>query len=93
MATYSLVCPFLTDDPGFSYGVEFGLLFARMKRGEKRIKDYFCRANQDRILLLANRLGWHVRKIKNWDEYWFWCVLEKGEPRGVDPLGSPQDNG
>jgi hypothetical protein len=77
MPSYSLVCPFLTDDPAFTYGVEFGLLFAKMQSGAEEIKDYFCRKNQDRILLLANRLGWKVRRIKPWSKNWFWCVLQK----------------
>jgi hypothetical protein len=77
VATYNLVCPFLNNDPTFAYGVEFGLLYARMRSGVKRVKGYFCRENQDQILLLANRLGWTVRKLKPWDEGWFWCVLEK----------------
>src|ERR1700682_3624176 len=82
-STHRLVCPFMTEDLNFSYGVEFGLLHARMRRGNKRIKDYFCRANQERILLLANRLGWSVRKIKAWDQNWFYCILEKR--RGTRP--------
>lgn len=81
MATYGLVCPFLTDDPAFAYGVEFGLLYSRMQGRAKKIKDYFCRANQERILLLANRLGWSVKKIKPWGKDWFWCVMEQQRPR------------
>jgi hypothetical protein len=77
VATYSLVCPFLSDDPMFAYGVEFGLLYARMKDEAEWIEDYFCRENQDRILLLANRLGWAVRAVKPWDKFWFWCELER----------------
>jgi hypothetical protein len=78
MPAYGLVCPFLTDDPMFAYGVEFGLLYARMRGGaEAIISDYFCRENQDRILLLASRLGWSVKQIKPWDKDWFWCALEK----------------
>lgn len=79
--SYTLVCPFMTDDPVFAFGVEFGLLHARMQSGTRKIKDYFCRANQERILLLANRLGWSVRRLKRWDEHWFWCVMVK---RGKD---------
>ena len=79
MADYKLVCPFLTDDPMFAHGVEFGLLYARMQSAAE-IRDYFCRANQERILLLANRLGWSVRKIEPWDEDWFWCVMKRREP-------------
>ena len=50
---YGLVCPFLNDDPVYAYGVELGLLYARMNDSDGVIEDYFCRANQDQILLLA----------------------------------------
>ena len=76
MSVYSMMCPFLTDDPQFALGVEFGLLYARMRGEEERISDFFSKENQDQILLLASRLGWHVREMKRGDEYWFWCVLE-----------------
>jgi hypothetical protein len=82
VTTYSLVCPFLTDDPMFAFGVEFGLLFARMQSGVTRIDDYFCRENQDRVLLLASRLGWTVQKVKPHDRFWFRCVMTKSRPRG-----------
>jgi hypothetical protein len=77
MANYDLVCPFLTDDPMFAYGVEFGLLHAKMGN-EERIADYFCRKNQERILLLANRLGWSVVEMRATDRDGFWCEMEKG---------------
>ncbi len=77
MTTYGLVCPFLTDDPMFAYGVEFGLLYARMNGGEDHIEEYFCRQNQERILLLANRLGWSVRAIQSSGRDWFWCEMER----------------
>lgn len=76
MSTYDLVCPFLTDDPVFAYGVEFGLLHAHMQEATE-IGDYFCRANQDRILLLASRLGWTVKEMKPHDKDWLWIELEK----------------
>lgn len=78
MSNHTLVCPFLTDDPMFAYGVEFGLLYAHMQNGAGEIKDYFCRKNQDLILLLAGRLGWRVLKMKPWDKDWFFCEMEKG---------------
>ncbi len=77
MPNYALVCPFLTDDPVFAFGVEFGLLCARMQSESEEIKDYFCRQNQDRILLLANRLGWKIRRIKPWNKNWFFCAMQK----------------
>jgi hypothetical protein len=62
----------------FSYGVEFGLLHARLQEGEAaEVEDFFCRENQDRILLLASRLGWHVAELRAHDRHWFWCRLEK----------------
>lgn len=75
--TNTLVCPFLSDDPVYAHGVEFGLLYGRMRDSDEPVADYFTRANQDQILLLASRLGWAVREIKPWDKFWFWCHLEK----------------
>jgi hypothetical protein len=76
MPTNTLVCPFLNDDPVFAYGVEFGMLYARMQ-AEDTIQDYFCRENQEQILLLANRLGWTVNVVRPHDEGWFWCEMSK----------------
>jgi len=81
MATYDLVCPFLTEDPVYALGVELGLLCAKMRGRCRRIRDYFSRQNQEQILLLANRLGWTVKRISAHDDYWFWCHLERQKPR------------
>jgi hypothetical protein len=80
MTTHDLVCPFLTEDPMFAAGVEFGMLFARLRNDEEPLTDIFLRENQDRILLLANRLGWTVEAIKKVDRFWFSCVLGKKKP-------------
>ena len=92
MNKYSLVCPFLIDDPLCAYGVEFGLLFARMK-SQKVIKDYFCLGNQERILLLANRLGWQVKKLKPFGKDWFWIAMKKDRSRknGTGQVDMPLD--
>jgi hypothetical protein len=86
-ATNTLLCPYLTDEPAFAYGVEFGMLFCAMKRKTK-IKGYYLRQNQEQILLLANRLGWNVKKIgrrkdcgKPWEKDWFWLVMIKNQPQ------------
>ncbi len=77
----TLLCPFLDDDPRFAFGVEFGLLWARMKDGEP-IAGYFTVANQDQILLAASRLGWTANmpdppgEPGPWLEDWFWLELE-----------------
>ena len=83
MTSYNLVCPFLTDDPTFAFGVEFGLLFARMG-GRRR---------QDRRLLLPGKSGphpalgepaWLVRaNDQPWGRDWFWCEIERQEAPAV----------
>jgi len=78
MADYSLVCPFLNPDPLFAFGVEFGLLYAEMRKGEP-IAGYFCRKNQEQILLAANRLGWSVTECRPHDKDWFWIEMEPPE--------------
>ena len=37
---------------------------------------FFLRENQDRILLLASRLGWTAHDICETDKFWFSCRLE-----------------
>lgn len=78
-ADYQIVCPFLTDDPAFAHGVEFGMLFARMQR-RRAVDDVFTTENQDRILLLASRLGWRVRRVEAIDAHWFRVRMVKGPP-------------
>lgn len=75
-ASYGLICPFLGRDPRFAYGVEFGLLFARMNT-ETHIADYFCSANQEQITLLCNRLGWRIVKMEPWGDDWHLIEMEK----------------
>jgi hypothetical protein len=81
--TYSLIIPFLDDDPKFAHGVEFGLLYGRMRYGEEdKIEDYFTTANQEQITLLANRLGWRVVAMEPWEGApgdWTWFVLKRPE--------------
>lgn len=73
----TLVCPFLNSDPTFAFGVEFGLLYARMQASDDSIGQYFTIQNQDQILLAASRLGWSVEEMRPWGKDWFWCRLEK----------------
>lgn len=81
-AEYTIVCPFLDDDPAYARGVEFGLLCAQMGAalaaaagGPAVVRGYYLRANQDQILLLASRQGWGVRGLANWDRDWFFAEL------------------
>lgn len=75
---WGLVCPFLLDGPVFARGVEFGLLYARMRDpAADVVEDYLLRANQEQVTLLASRLGWRVAVMEPWDEHWFFCRLER----------------
>ena len=78
MAAATLLVPFLTDDPVYAYGVEFGMLYSRLRNeAETVIADCFLTANQEQILLVANRLGWQLIEMKPWVKGWFWCRLER----------------
>jgi hypothetical protein len=77
MENHCLVVPFLTDDPAFAHGVEFGILYQRMQQGDEDvIEDCFLLDNQDRILVMASRLGWRAVEMEGWGEGWFRCRLE-----------------
>ncbi len=74
---FSLVTPFLTDDPMFAAGVEFGMLYCELRSGKEVVHGYYQRENQDRILLAASRLGYRVVKMRTFDEDWFLLRLRR----------------
>jgi hypothetical protein len=74
---YDLVCPFLDDSPQYAAGVEFGLLYARLRRRPRSLSDLFTVANQEQILLLASRLGYRVDFMSQMDRFWFALRLER----------------
>lgn len=79
MAEHTLIVPFLTDDPMFAFGVEFGLLYARMRDGDEQVIDELLVSfNEDQILLLAGRLGWRAEKRPCDVEGW--CRLRLRRP-------------
>ncbi len=79
MANNSLICPFLTDDVNFAHGVEFGMLYARMRDGDENvIRDFFLADNEEQILLLANRLGWRGEKLSCDTPGWCRLRLRRG---------------
>ena len=74
---WGLVMPFLTDDEKFANGVEFGMLYMEMQHKPLVIRNYFHRANQEQILLLANRTSYSVEFMKPWDVNWFYLYLRR----------------
>jgi len=81
---YDLACPFLTDEPEFARGVEFGMLYSEMSRASESIGQYFRTESQERILLLANRLKWTVKEMEPTKYGWFWCLLEPPDEEGAN---------
>ncbi len=79
-SSFGLVAPFLTDDPVFAYGCEFGMLYERMKH-EDEIEEAYHTENQDRILVMAGRVGWVVDEVTplDWEDGWFMLKMHKAE--------------
>ena len=78
---FALVAPFLTDAQQFTLDVEFGQWYERIKpkkdgRIAGRVRMLIHRENQDRILLLASRLGYAVKRQRMIDETWMSIDLE-----------------
>lgn len=75
----NLVVPFLDASRSFACGVEWGILFSRLRSGADVVEDYYLLRNESQILLTASRLRWHVAELRYPKEYpgWFWCRLEK----------------
>lgn len=82
-AEWGLVCPFLDENPRYAAGVEVGMLFRDMRR-KRRIQGHYQRANQEQILLMANRLKWKVVALERdedkgepWEKDWFWIEMKR----------------
>ena len=82
MSDQQLVCPFLDESISFAAGVEFGMLFARMKTA-RVIDDLFTLENQDQILLLASRASWDVVRMKRVGKDWFRLCIRKALAKGT----------
>jgi hypothetical protein len=77
---FDLVVPFLTDDPVFAYGVEFGMLYWRLAREKpETLKDFVHLENQDRVCVMAGRLGYAVVAMEPSGE-WLFVHLRRKEP-------------
>ena len=73
---WGLVLPFTSDDPVFTLGFEVGKLYSEMRSGERVIDGMYHTANDEQILLMAKRLGYHA----NWNpinEHWFGSVFTR----------------
>ena len=60
-----LIVPFLTDDPAFARGVEFGMLYDRMLHSQSEITGLYHVDNQEQITLLVNRDTWEFRTTEH----------------------------
>lgn len=87
-SNWDLVTPFLTDDPVFAYGVEFGMLYCTLQRILKEsdpgtvFREMCHRENQDRICVLLNRHNCEVVSMEPVDDTWFTLVARiKDEDR------------
>jgi len=78
---WGMVCPFLDRSTAYAHGVEFGILYERMKN-EDAIDDIFTIENQEQINLCASRLGWHVETSEALPdvEDWFRLVMRRDNP-------------
>jgi hypothetical protein len=78
---YGLLVPFLDRSDSFAHGVEFGMIWERMKacrEAGEPFADYVTTANQEQLTLAANRLGWTVEEMRqeaDWGEHWVYVVL------------------
>ncbi len=78
-----LLCPFLDDHPKYAFGVEFGMLWERMRNPDvSEIRDYYTTENQEQITLAANRNGWRIVEMSDVPESksrWIWIHLERAK--------------
>ena len=66
-----MVVPFLTDDPMFTLGVEFGMVYSHLNRPRCRgWSGMIHRANEEQVMLAANRMGFVVRKCSRLNKTW-----------------------
>lgn len=68
-AEYSLACPFLTDDPVYAHGVEFGMLWARMSDPRNTdLRETIRTENSEQVRVAAARLGWDLVDLREWED-------------------------
>lgn len=66
---YSLLVPFLNQDPVYCHGVELGMqVIAPMLRKRRVVKGYFRTENEEQIRLTAGRLGYVLEEVSPWDD-------------------------
>lgn len=77
MPKWNLVTPFLDESPSFALGVQFGMLYARLQKKPRVIKEMVSRKLEDQILLTAGHLGYEVTKRKRIDRCWMSITLKR----------------
>lgn len=87
---YTLVAPFLTDDPMFARGVQYGMIYMRLRHTKRnRITEQFVEADEEQIRLMAHRIGWTVKKRFKSHE-WITIIFERNTKHGDNIQTSAQ---
>lgn len=76
--SFELVTPFMEDHPKFALGVEFGMVYAKLNNPRRmRYQGMLHRANEERLCLMANRMGYQVVKRKKINRNWFYLAVRR----------------
>ena len=68
---WNLVVPFLTDDPNFALGCQFGMLYEQLREEHPDEKEIMIsRELQEQVLLLLSRMGYRVERQEMIDDHW-----------------------
>lgn len=88
---WDFVAPYLTDDHMFACGVEFGVLheklsFIEMQDTAAVMQVPIHRENQDRLCVLAGKLGFKIEEMNPIDDIWMSVILSRESTNAGDDL-------
>jgi hypothetical protein len=71
MPDFGLIGPFLTDNHEFKLGAEFGMMYMRLlHKKQNKHRDLVHAENEDKVRLMAQRIGWEVTNVGVVDKTW-----------------------
>jgi hypothetical protein len=68
-ANFEPIFPFLNNDPSFCDGVETGILFKQMEKGDFEFNGIYHKTNQKQIEIMAQNMKYMVT-FKDYDDTW-----------------------